>query len=228
MKSARNICRDIVKLPISIDLYSAYSELGYVVLNAIVKLLSPFMPFVCEEIYQTLPHAKESICLESWPEKITGIDASGLKDMDRLISAISKIREVKNTNDLKPSAPIHVLIKDLDGNPLQPKENLSAIMQKMAKAEWCAALDGDLTVETIYEGTLYIPSSELSDPEEEKKKLNAEKERLEKELDRSHKMLSNQSFIAKAPEAKVQAEKDKLAYEKQYQAIVDRLAVLNH
>ena len=201
----------------------------YVVLNAIVKLLSPFMPFVCEEIYQTLPHTKESICLESWPEKITGIDASGLKDMDRLISAISKIREVKNTNDLKPSAPIHVLIKDLDGNPLQPKENLSAIMQKMAKAEWCAALDGDLTVETIYEGTLYIPSSELSDPEEEKKKLNAEKERLEKELDRSHKMLSNQSFIAKAPEAKVQAEKDKLAaYEKQYQAIVDRLAVLNH
>lgn len=201
----------------------------YVVLNAIVKLLSPFMPFVCEEIYQTLPHTKESICLESWPEKITGIDASGLKDMDRLISAISKIREVKNTNDLKPSAPIHVLIKDLDGNPLQPKENLSAIMQKMAKAEWCAALDGDLTVETIYEGTLYIPSSELSDPEEEKKKLNAEKERLEKELERSHKMLSNQSFIAKAPEAKVQAEKDKLAaYEKQYQAIVDRLAVLNH
>ena len=76
---------------------------------------------------------------------------------------------------------------------------------------------------------MYIPSSELSDPEEEKKKLNAEKERLEKELDRSHKMLSNQSFIAKAPEAKVQAEKDKLAaYEKQYQAIVDRLAVLNH
>ena len=151
-----------------------------------------------------------------------------LPDMDGF-EICKRIREVKNTNDLKPSAPIHVLIKDLDGNPLQPKENLSAIMQKMSKAEWCAALGGDLTVETIYEGTLYIPSSELSDPEEEKKKLNAEKERLEKELDRSHKMLSNQSFIAKAPEAKVQAEKDKLAaYEKQYQAIVDRLAVLNH
>ena len=201
----------------------------YVVLNAIVRLLSPFMPFVCDEIYQTLPHTEESICLETWPSKIDGIDDSNLKDMDRLISAISKIREVKNTNDLKPSAPIHVLLKDLDGNVLSVDTGLSAIMQKMCKAEWCDSLDGDLTVETIYEGTLYIPSSELSDPEEEKKKLNAEKERLEKELDRSHKMLSNQSFIAKAPEAKVQAEKDKLAgYEKQYQAIVDRLAVLNH
>ena len=201
----------------------------YVVLNAIVRLLSPFMPFVCDEIYQTLPHQKDSICLENWPHKIDVIDSSNLKDMDRLISAISKIREVKNTNDLKPSAPIHVVLKDLDGNTLAVDSGLSAIMQKMCKAEWCDALDGDLTVETIYEGTLYIPSSELSDPEEEKKKLSLEKERLEKELDRSHKMLSNESFIAKAPEAKVQAEKDKLAgYEKQYQAIVDRLAVLNH
>lgn len=200
----------------------------YVVLQAIVKLLSPFMPFVCEEIYQTLPHTKASICLESWPNKVAGIDSSDLKDMDRIISAISKIREVKNTNDLKPSQPIHVILKDLDGNILTVNEGQAAIMLKMAKATWCDALDGDLTVEAIYEGTLHIPSNELSDPEEEKKKLALEKNRLEKELDRSHKMLNNPSFIAKAPESKVQAEKDKLAaYEKQYDAIVNRLAILN-
>lgn len=200
----------------------------YIVLNAIVRLLSPFMPFVTDEIYQTLPHTSESICLETWPSKVDGISTDGLKEMDRIISAISKIREVKNTNDLKPSAPIHCLLKDLDGNVLAVNEGLAAIMQKMCKAEWCNTLDGDLTVETIYEGTLYIPSHELSDPEEEKKKLTLEKARLEKELDRSHKMLSNDSFISKAPAAKVQAEKDKLAgYEKQYQAIVERLNVLN-
>jgi valyl-tRNA synthetase len=98
----------------------------------------------------------------------------------------------------------------------------------MAKSEWMDKLEGDLAVETISNGTLYIPSGELSDPAEEAKKLTAEKERLEKELDRSKKMLSNQNFISKAPEAKVQSEKDKMeAYRKQYEAIVERLDVLN-
>ncbi|MDD6258831.1 MAG: valine--tRNA ligase [Erysipelotrichaceae bacterium] len=200
----------------------------YVVLNNIVRLLHPFMPFVTEEIYLTLPHEKESICLETWPKHIENLPDTDLEEMERIISAISCIREIKNTNDLKPSAPIHVMLKDLDGNTLHVDPAFAAIMQKMAKAEWSDQLDGDLSVETIHGGTMYIPSEELSDPEEEKKKLEAEKERLEKELDRSHHMLSNKGFISKAPEAKVQQEKDKLAaYEKQYQAVLDRLSVLN-
>lgn len=205
---------------------SAQSTL-YVTLNAIVRLLSPFMPFAMEEIYLTLPHAKDSINLENWPSEITGIDDSDLVAMDRIISAIQKIREVKNANDLKPSAPIHVMIKDLDGNVIPSTPGFNAILAKMAKAEWDDHLEGDLAVEAIYSGTLYIPSSELSNPEEEMKKLNAEKIRLEKELERSHKMLGNPGFVAKAPEAKINAEKEKLsAYEKQYQAILDRIAAL--
>jgi valyl-tRNA synthetase len=108
------------------------------------------------------------------------------------------------------------------------EDDLAAMMQKMAKAEWLDTLDGDLTVETIQDGSLYIPSNELSDPEEEKKKLQAEKERLEKELARSKGILSNEKFLAKAPTEKVAAEKEKqAAYEKQYQVIIDRLSVLN-
>lgn len=201
----------------------------YVTLNAIVRLLSPFMPFVTEEIYLTMPHEKESINLESWPMKIEGIADSDLESMDRIISAISKIREVKNANDLKPSAPIHVMIRDLDGNVIPVQSGFAAILSKMAKAQWCDDLSGDLSVETIHAGTLLIPSSELCNPEEELKKLNSEKIRLEKELERSHKMLSNPGFVSKAPEAKINAEKEKLAaYEKQYQAIVERLNVLSH
>ena len=200
----------------------------YTVLNAIVRLLHPFMPFVTDEIYQTLPHRYESSCQESWPTKIEHVASSDLTSMDRLISAISKIREVKNINDLKPNAPLHVMLKDLDGNILPAEEALAAIMQKMAKAEWIDTLEGDLTVETIQGGSLYIPSGELSDPEEEKKKLNAEKERLEQELARSKGILSNKNFLDKAPADKVASEKEKqAAYEKQYQVIVDRLAVLN-
>lgn len=201
----------------------------YVTLNAIVRLLSPFMPFVTEEIYLTMPHEKASINLESWPMKIEGIADSDLESMDRIISAISKIREVKNANDLKPSAPIHVMIRDLDGNVIPVQSGFAAILSKMAKAQWCDDLSGDLSVETIHAGTLLIPSSELCNPEEELKKLNSEKIRLVKELERSHKMLSNPGFVSKAPEAKINAEKEKLAaYEKQYQAIVERLNVLSH
>ncbi|MCR4950812.1 MAG: valine--tRNA ligase [Solobacterium sp.] len=200
----------------------------YVCLNAIVRLLHPFMPFVTEEIYLAIPHTKESINLESWPKILNDLPESDLESMERVISAIQKIREVKNTNDLKPSAVIHVMLKDLNGNVIKADPGLSAILSKMAKAEWIDSLEGDLTVENIHGGNLYIPSSELSDPEEEKKKLTAEKERLEAEIRRSSGILSNPGFLKKAPEAKVAEERRKLdAYNKQYQVIVDRLNVLN-
>lgn len=200
----------------------------YTVLDSIVRLLHPFMPFVTEEIYLTMPHRKNSICQETWPATVKNLPDCDLESMDRIISAISRIREVKNVNDLKPSTVLHFMLKDLNGNVLHTDSALALIINKMAKSEWMDKLEGDLAVETISNGTLYIPSGELSDPAEEAKKLTAEKERLEKELDRSKKMLSNQNFISKAPEAKVQSEKDKMeAYRKQYEAIVERLDVLN-
>ena len=199
----------------------------YVCLKAIVGLLQPFMPFVTEEIYDLLPGAKESINLESWPTMIENVTACDLTAMARAISAIQKIREVKIVNDLKPSTLIHIALKDLDGNTIKADEAMSAIIMKLAKAEWQDTLEGDLTVEAIQGGSLYIPSSELSNPEEEIKKLKAEIERLKSEIARSTGILSNQGFIAKAPAAKIENEKQKLeAYQKQYAVIEERLNVL--
>ena len=199
----------------------------YVCLKAIVGLLQPFMPFVTEEIYDLLPGAKESINLESWPTMIENVTACDLTAMARAISAIQKIREVKIVNDLKPSTLIHIALKDLDGNTIKADEAMSAIIMKLAKAEWQDTLEGDLTVEAIQGGGLYIPSSELSNPEEEIKKLEAEIERLKSEIARSTGILSNQGFIAKAPAAKIENEKQKLeAYQKQYAVIEERLNVL--
>ncbi|MDI6413725.1 valine--tRNA ligase [Solobacterium moorei] len=199
----------------------------YVCLKAIVGLLQPFMPFATEEIYDLLPGAKESINLESWPTMIENVTACDLTAMARAISAIQKIREVKIVNDLKPSTLIHIALKDLDGNTIKADEAMSAIIMKLAKAEWQDTLEGDLTVEAIQGGSLYIPSSELSNPEEEIKKLEAEIERLKSEIARSTGILSNQGFIAKAPATKIENEKQKLeAYQKQYAVIEERLNVL--
>ena len=206
--------------------HAAQSTL-YVCLKAIVGLLQPFMPFVTEEIYDLLPGAKESINLESWPTVIKNVTACDLTAMARVISAIQKIREVKIVNDLKPSTLIHIALKDLDGNTIMADEAMSAIIMKLAKAQWQDTLEGDLTVEAIQGGSLYIPSSELSNPEEEIKKLEAEIERLKSEIARSTGILSNQGFIAKAPVAKIENEKQKLeAYQKQYAVIEERLNVL--
>ena len=206
--------------------HAAQSTL-YVCLKAIVSLLQPFMPFVTEEIYDLLPGAKESINLESWPTVIKNVTTCDLTAMARVISAIQKIREVKIVNDLKPSTLIHIALKDLDGNTIMADEAMSAIIMKLAKAEWQDILEGDLTVEAIQGGSLYIPSSELSNPEEEIKKLEAEIERLKSEITRSTGILSNEGFIAKAPAAKIENEKQKLeAYQKQYAVIEERLNVL--
>ena len=196
-------------------------------LDAIVRLLQPFMPFVTEEIYLTIPHRKESINLETWPKPIENLPVSDLESMERVLSAIQKIREVKNVNDIKPGTVIHVMLRDLSGSIIPADPKLAAIIAKMAKAEWKDDLSGDLAVETIRLGSLNIPSNELADPAEEIKKLNAEKERLEKEIARSNGILSNPGFLNKAPAAKVELEKKKLEeYQQQYQTVLNRLNAL--
>ena len=196
-------------------------------LDAIVRLLQPFMPFVTEEIYLTIPHRKESINLETWPKPIENLPVSDLESMERVLSAIQKIREVKNVNDIKPGTVIHVMLRDLSGSIIPADPKLAAIIAKMAKAEWKDDLSGDLAVETIRLGSLNIPSNELADPAEEIKKLNAEKERLEKEIARSSGILSNPGFLKKAPAAKVELEKKKLEeYQQQYQTVLNRLNAL--
>jgi valyl-tRNA synthetase len=198
-----------------------------VMLSAIIRMLHPFMPFVTEEIYQKLPHDKESICLETWPEKLADLPEADIDGMDRLISVIQKIREVKMANDLKPSAPLDVEIRDLDGNVVPVNETQAMMLERLAKVTWKDSLEGDLSVQTVRGGTIYIPSSQLMDVEAERTKMNAERERLEKEVARSRGILSNQGFLAKAPKQKIEAEQKKLEdYEKQLNVVLARLKEL--
>lgn len=198
-----------------------------VMLNAIVRLLHPFAPFVTEEIYQIMPHDRKSICIESWPKPIENLPQADLEGMDRLISVIQKIREVKTANDLKPSAPLDILIRDLDGNLVPVNETQAMMVERLAKVTWKNELSGDLSVHTVRNGSLYIPSVQLMDVEAEKKKMEAEKNRLENEVKRSRGILSNQGFLAKAPQAKIDLEKKKLEdYEKQLGVVLARLTEL--
>ena len=206
---------------------SAQSTLLLALLS-IIKLLHPFMPFVTEEIYQMLPHEKESICIESWPTEIKGIPEMDIDAMDRITSVISKIREVKVNNNKKPSEMIDILIKDLDGNVVSITDEQAQMILKMAKANLVKELSGDLTVETVHHGYIYIPANQLQNKEEELQKLSQEEKRLQQEIKRGEGILSNPGFLSKAPEDKVNAEKQKLEnYKKQLETVQERIKQLS-
>ncbi len=202
---------------------SAQSTL-LITLLTIIKLLHPFMPFVTEEIYQALPHKKESICIEDWPTIIPNIKEVDIDSMDRITSVISKIREVKLINNKKPSEMIDFVIKDLDGNLVPYDEDQSQMIQRMAKANWVSELSGDLSVETVHHGYIYIPSNQLQDKEEELQKQLKEEKRLLQEIKRGEGILSNEGFLSKAPAEKVEQEKAKLEnYKKQLETVQERI-----
>lgn len=200
------------------------------VLLGIIKMIHPFMPFVSEEIYLALPHAKASLNVETWPQAVdVTITETEMDEVKRLISMISAVREIKVSYQLKPSADVNVIVKDSEGKLLAVNELIAAILQKMCHACWIAEdSDEEMVVRPLYNGAIAIPLAALINVEEEKKKLAKELEKLTGEIKRCEGMLNNPNFVNKAPEAKVNAEKDKLAgYQQQYRIVEERLADLN-
>lgn len=206
--------------------HAAQSTL-FVVLQGIVKMLHPFMPFVTEEIYLSLPHEKESINLESWPKPVAvAMSEEEMFAVRQLLSMISAVREIKTDYQLKPSTLLEIAIKDEHGAWKQIDENMAAILQKMCHASCTSfAEDVEVVARPIYGGTLSTPLAAMVDLEEEIAKLEKELDRLSKEVKRSEGMLRNENFVKKAPAAKVEEEREKLErYQKQYAIVQEELA----
>ncbi len=197
----------------------------FTVLNGIVKMIHPFMPFVSEEIYEALND--EACCVANWPQAIANVDASRQEEMQQILSVISTIREVKATYNLKPSTPVNFVLADLSNQVIEKDEYLAKILERMAKAAWVETLEGELLVRPIHNGSISIPMGEIVNVEEEIKKLTLEETRLEKEILRANGMLANTNFISKAPQAKVDEEtKKRDNYVAQLQIVQERLTQL--
>ena len=190
------------------------------VLSGIIRMLEPFMPFVSEEIYLSMPHAYESINKEAWPEKaeIT-MSEEEMASVKQLITMIEAVRAIKVDYNLN----INVMIKDEKETLMKPDAKINAILQKMCHASWTAQESSEeMVTRPILNGTLSVPLASIINVEEEIEKLSKELKRLTGEIKRGEGMLSNPNFVNKAPEAKVNAEKEKLeGYRSQY-AIVEK------
>lgn len=200
----------------------------FVALDAIVKLLHPFMPFVTEEIYQTLHQNQDiSICTASWPVLQPVSKTSVVTEVEQLISVISTVRELRNARSIKNSVLLKGQILDSSKELIEPSQWIQDILLKMVKLEILDHLGDETMVLPIISGSLILSNEGVVDKAAEIEKLSLEAKKLSGEIDRCKGMLSNPNFTAKAPVHKVEAEEAKLAeYERQYQIVSRRLEEL--
>ncbi len=183
------------------------------VLDKIIKLLHPFMPFVTEEIYQILPNEEISIMKSEWPVP-TGLNFPKVQGKDWFFELIRKIRTIRNDYQVPWSKPVDMLIQSNQVNKDFLLENEAYFKKflnpdKFEIAEKITETDNTVSV-ILPDVQAYIPLGSLVNIEEEIQKVEAEIKRLESEIKRCSGMLSNPNFVNKAPEKKVNEEKAKL------------------
>ena len=195
----------------------ALSMLSYV-LETVLKLLHPFVPFVTEEIFRIL-HPDKALIVEEWPKynkRLTYYaEAKAFEGVMNLIKAVRNIRAEMN---VAPSKRVTLLIKDNEHRPFF--EKTAMFIEKLAGAshvEFVKEKPTDVKVSTAVSDSVevYIPLGELVDTEKEIARLTKELENTEKEILRAEGMLGNQKFVANAPKALVEKERDKLEKHRQ-------------
>ena len=202
------------------------------VLTEALKLLHPFMPFITEEIFCTLHPEEDTIMLAKWPEYKAEWNFAAEEEMvEHCKDLVKGVRNLRTEMDVPPSRKAKIFIVSDDAKIRDTFESNKEVYVNLAGASEIAVqadktgIEEDAVSVVIPGATLYLPLEDLVDFEKEKERLLKEQARLEKELARSKGMLSNEKFLSKAPEAKVQEEKDKLAgYEQMMAQVKERLA----
>ena len=204
------------------------------VLGGALKLLHPYMPFITEEIYCTLNPEEESIMIASWPEWEKEWDfKQDEKDVEMIKEAVRSIRGVRTEMNVPPSkkATVYVVAEDASVRETFEKgkiffATLASASEVLVQSDKNGIAD-DAVSAVIPQAVIYIPFAELVDIEKEIQRLEKEEGRLEKELARVNGMLSNERFISKAPQAKIDEEKGKLEkYTQMMEQVKERLAQL--
>ena len=195
-----------------------------------LKLLHPFMPFVTSEIYRHLAHYNDKeLMVSKWPKYSEKLDYNEEESIiEKIKQIIVEIRNVRANMNIHPSKKAELIfVTDKYENQIWEAKDFilklgfgEKILVQKAKTgipeNAIAIMQDDIE--------LYMPLEDLVDMEEERKRLEEEKTKLEAEVARCEKMLSNPGFINKAPEKKIQEEKDKLVkYKDMLEKVEERL-----
>ena len=201
------------------------------VLEKILKLLHPYMPFITEEIYTHLPTVEGSIVISQFPHYTEADNMAKEEEMMNLtMDGIRNIRNVRAEMNVPPSKKAKVIIVPT----AEKKEAMEAgqdYFVTLASASVVEIVENETNipedaVSVVIEGVkIFIPLDELVDFSKELDRLNKEKAKLEGEIKRVNGKLSNQGFLAKAPESLVNEEKAKKAkFEEMMNSVLERIA----
>ena len=185
------------------------------VLDQVLRLLHPFMPFITEEIWQSIPHEGDSLMLAAWPVYKDELNFKAEKDqMESVMEAIRAIRNRRAEMNVPPSKKAALYV--LAAKPQIFAEG-EGFLQRLAYADAVTLLnaepenlDGMVTITTA-DAKLYIPMGQLVDVAKELDRIGKELEKNRKFLASLEAKLSNEKFVGRAPEAVVNAEREKAA-----------------
>ncbi len=201
---------------------NARSVLVYVLSNTL-KLLHPFMPFITEEIWQSLPHSGDSIMVSAWPVYNEALDFSKEEeDFEKVMDAIKAIRNRRSEMNVPPSRKAKVCIATNEKEVFSAGVSFFIRLASASEVEIADNFDLQGAVRVVTDvANIFIPMNELVD-------VTAELSRLEKDLKKAledktffEKKLNNPGFVAKAPAAVLEEQKEKL------KKVEDKIALIN-
>jgi len=204
------------------------------VLISALKLLHPYMPFITEEIFMTIQSKEESIMISEWPKYRADWDFLETSEaIETIKEAVRGIRNVRAQMNVAPSKKVKVIVVSDNEKVRDIFESGKVFFMALSHASEVsiqadkAGISEDAVSTVIHEAVIYMPFAELVDVEKEVARLKNEEEKLSKEILRATGMLNNPNFVNKAPEAKVNEEKEKLEkYMQMLQTVKERLETI--
>lgn len=200
------------------------------VLKDALKMLHPYIPYITEEIWQHLPNQEVALIRAPWPVQAPErIDASAEEQMELIMAAIRNIRNVRAEMDVVPSRKARVIVKAGEKTELILMTNAEYLVSLASASEVTAAkeeseIPEDAVAVVIEGGELFLPLDDLIDFAKELERLEKEQKKLEGEVSRVKGKLSNEGFVAKAPEKLIEEEKAKQAkFEEMLNSINERI-----
>lgn len=182
-------------------------------MQGMLKLLHPFMPFITEEIWQVLSGGSSMIMLEKYPvyDEAISFDKEET-DFEKIISSIKAIRNTRTELNVPPSVKAKLFIETADSELFSSCKIFFEKLASASSVEVAASFNIPDSANAVTDSArVFIPMDELVDKEKELLRLDKEREKVQKDIDFLNGKLSNQGFIAKAPEKLIDAEKAKLS-----------------
>ncbi|MFP5515648.1 MAG: valine--tRNA ligase [Alphaproteobacteria bacterium] len=185
------------------------------VLDQILHILHPLMPFITEELWEQLSPARANRLISAeWPEFASDmVDPASRDEMDWVVRLITSVRSMRSEMNVPPAAQIELKLKDPNAVSLKRLDTHRDLILRMARLSSAEPLQGDVPKSSVQavldETTLVLPLEGIVDLDKEKARLSKEIDKLTGEIKKIDAKLSNEQFVAKAPEEVIEEQRDR-------------------